>query len=364
MSAARAARPGIRPAALVAALLPVLLVAAAAFLALAALLALGGYDAGRALGALWEGSVGSAYALHSATLVRATPLVLAGLAVTVAFRAGILNIGAEGQLLVGAAAAAAVAVSLGPALGAAALPLALLAAVVTGGAWAGIAAVARARFGVLDVISTLMLNFVAGYLVSWLVRGPLQEPTHVYPQTETLVDAARLPRLLAGSRLHLGWLLALAAAAVLWLILARTAMGFRLRAVGANPHAAASAGLVRVERVTAGAFLASGALAGLAGGVEVAGVTFALYENLSPGYGYTAIAVALLARLHPAAVVLTGLLFGALEAGATAMQRDAGVPSVMVSVVEALVILMVLAVDRLRDGAWWGRRLNAGGAPR
>ena len=339
---ARAARALVRAATVYVA------IAALAVLLLAALLAAGGYDAPLALGALWRGSLGSAYALHSATLVRATPLVLAGLAVTVAFRAGILNIGAEGQLVAGATAAAAVAGALSSgALLPLALPAALVAAMLAGAAWAGIAALLRARFGVLDVISTIMLNFVAGFVVSWLVRGPLQEPSRIYPQTMTLDEAARLPRLLEGSRLHAGALLAAAAAVLLWIVLGRTAAGFRLRAVGANPRAAATAGLIRVERVAAGAFLASGALAGLAGGVELTGVTFALYENLSPGYGFTAIAVALLARLHPLGVVATGVMFGALQAGATAMQRDAGVPSVVVAVIEATVILMVLAAERL-----------------
>lgn len=341
-----------------------LLLATAAVGALVLLLALTGQDAPRALRALWSGSFGTAYALHSATLVRAVPLVLTGLAVTVAFRAGILNIGAEGQLLAGAAAAAAAGVTLAPVLGPLTLPVALVAGAAAGAGWAGIAALARARFGVLDVISTIMLNFVAGYVVSWLVRGPLQEPTRIYPQTPMLPDIVRLPRMLPGSRLHLGIVLALVAAGVVWLVLARTAAGFRLRAVGANPDAAASAGLVQAGRVAATAFLASGALAGLAGGVEVTGVTLALYENLSPGYGYTAIAVALLARLSAPGVVVAGVLFGALEAGATAMQRDAGVPSVVVTAVTALVILMLVALERWRGaGAGWGR-LTSGGAPR
>jgi simple sugar transport system permease protein len=217
---------------------------------------------------------------------------------------------------------------------------------------------------VLDVISTIMLNFVAGYVVSWLVRGPLQEPTRIYPQTTSLPDVARLPRLMPGSRLHVGLVLAVIAAVVTWVVLSRSAAGFRLRATGANPYAAASAGLVRVGRVAAGAFLASGALAGLAGSVEVTGVTFALYENLSPGYGYSAIAVALLARLSAPGVVVTGVLFGALQAGATAMQRDAGVPSVVVSVVEAMVILMMVALERWRDSGPAWRRLISGGGPR
>jgi ABC-type uncharacterized transport system permease subunit len=320
-------------------------------LLVAALVAAAGYDAGAALAALWHGSLGSPDALLSATLVRATPLLLAGLAVALAFRAGVLNIGAEGQLLAGAAAAAAVGVLGAAAAGRAAPVLMLAAGALAGALWAGVAAVLRRRFGVLDVIGTLMLNFVALHLVSYLVRGPLQEPTHIYPQTPTLADAARLPRIAEGVRLHWGFPLALLAALALWYVLRSTAAGFRLRVVGASPRAARSAGRVDVERTVAAAFLASGALAGLAGAVEVGGVTYALYENISPGYGYTAIAVALLARLDPLGVVAAGIMFGALEAGAGAMQRDAGVPAVLVSVVEALLILLLLAVEHVRRGA-------------
>jgi general nucleoside transport system permease protein len=307
-----------------------------------------GFDVGRALQALVTGSVGSWYALGSGTLVRATPLVLTGLAVAIALRAGVFNIGAEGQFLVGAAAAAAVALSAAGSLWILAIPLALVAGAVAGAGWASIAALLRARFHVLEVISTIMLNFVAGYLVSYLVRGPLQEPLHIYPQTSTIPLAAQLPRLGPTTRLHLGFLIAVTACVLAWWIIRFTAAGFRLRAVGANPHAARVAGRIDVVRTTIWTFLISGALAGLAGAIELTAVTYALYENISPGYGYTAIAVALLARLNPAVVLLTGVLFGALEVGATAMQRDAGVPSVVVSIVEAAVILGLVVVDRLR----------------
>ena len=334
----------------------VVILFAVAGLAFVGLLAATGQPAGPALAALWRGSVGSADAVVSATLVRATPLVLAGLAVALAFRAGVLNVGAEGQLLAGAGAAAAAGSALAPTLGGATVVAALAAGVTAGAVWAGIAAWLRRRFGVLEVISTIMLNFVALYAVGYLVRGPLQEPTRVYPQSDALPTGARLPLLLPDTRLHVGLALAVAAAAGLWWTLRETAAGFRVRAAGMNPAAAASAGLVNVPRVTGRAFLASGALAGLAGAVEVTGVTFALYENLSPGYGYTAIAVALLANLHPLGVIATGVLFGALEAGASAMQRDAAVPATTVSVVEALLILLVLAAERVRAG----RRLRGG----
>lgn len=303
-----------------------------------------GFDVATALGALWSGSVASSYALTSGTLVRATPLILTGLSVALAFRAGVFNIGSEGQFLVGAAAATGVALLPRIQDSHVALVLALASGFIAGGLWAGIAAVLRTRFHVLEVLSTILLNFVALYLVSYLVRGPLQEPLHIYPQSSSIPAVARLPRLVSTSRLHAGFILAVIAAATAWWFLRFTAAGFRIRAVGANPDAASLAGQIDVNRATTQAFLISGALAGLAGAIEVAGVTYALYENISPGYGYTGIAVALLARLDPLGVVASGLLFGALEAGATAMQRDAGVPSVTVAVVEALIILGTLVI--------------------
>jgi simple sugar transport system permease protein len=308
----------------------------------------GGYDVDRAATALWQGAFGSPYAVLSATLVRATPLLFVGLAVGVAFRAGVLNIGAEGQLLAGAAAAVAVGLSVGGLSSVVALPLVLAAGACAGAAWAGLAGWLKLRFGVLEVISTLMLNFVAMYLVSWLVRGPLQEPTGIYPQTVELGEAVRLPMLIAGHRVHAGLVLAVGLAVAGWWVLTRTAAGFRVRAVGAGPSAARSAGRIDPARTSAAVFAISGALAGLGGASEATGVTYALYEGLSPGYGYSAIAVALLARLHPLVIIGTAVLFGALEAGAAAMQRDAMVPSVLAAVIEALVVLGVLAFDRAR----------------
>ena len=314
----------------------------------ALLLFAGGYAVDSGLAALWRGSLGSWYAFTSATLVRAIPLMLTGVAVAIAFRAGVLNIGAEGQLLAGAAAGAAVALSLGSLPAVIVVVLALIASAVGGAGWAAIAAFLRSRFGVLEVISTIMLNFVALHAVSYLVRGPLQEPTHVYPQSSTIGEAIHLPRIIGAGRLHSGLLLALGICIVAGWVLRRTAAGFRLIAAGESPSAASSAGGIDVMATTTLTFLVSGALAGLAGGVEVLGVTFALYENISPGYGYTAIAVALLARLDPWRVVATALLFGGLEAGAGAMQRDAGVPSTLVTVIEAALILAVVAVGALR----------------
>ena len=291
----------------------------------------------------------AALALIGDMLVRATPLILTGLAVAFAFQAGILNIGAEGQLLIGAACSTAITLKFGHTLGAGIIIVSLIGGSFAGAAWAAIAAELRTRFHVLEVISTIMLNFIALYLVSFLVRGPLQEPTHIYPQTETMPLYARLPTLLSGTRLHAGFIIAVLAGVVGWWILQHTAAGFRLRAAGKNPSAAKIAGKINIGRTTRNVFLISGALAGLAGAIEVHGVTFALYENLSPGYGYTAIAVALLAGLNPLWVIATGIFFGALEAGASALQRDAGIPVTIASVIEALIILIVLAAGSIRS---------------
>ena len=316
-----------------------------------ALLVTGGYPAKTALLALWNGSVGSWYALTSATMVRAIPLMLTGCAVAVAFRSGVFNIGAEGQFLVGATATTAAALAF-PLEGGLGVVIALTAGAVAGGTWAGIAALLRVQFGVLEVISTIMLNFIALHAVSFLVRGPLQEPTHVYPQTSTIAASIQLTRIPGAGRLHLGILIALVLLASSGWILRHTAAGFRLLAVGESPAAAESAGQINVRRTMQRAFIASGALAGLAGGIEVLGVTYALYENISPGYGFTAIAVALLAGLDPWRVIFSAALFGALEAGAGAMQRDANVPSALVSVIEALLILAVIGARALQ---WRGR---------
>jgi len=214
----------------------------------AALSLLTGHEPFRALDALWRGSFGSRYAILSATLVRATPLILTGLAVTLAFTAGVMNIGAEGQLLAGGAAAATVDAIVGPALGWLSVPLALLGGALAGAGWAFLPAWLRRRFGVLEVISTIMMNFVALYLVGYLVRGPLQEPLRIYPQSPAISESARLPIIASGTRLHLGFLIALMCGAMLWWALRSTAAGFRVRLLGANPDAARSAGLIDVGR--------------------------------------------------------------------------------------------------------------------
>jgi simple sugar transport system permease protein len=298
-------------------------------------------------------------ALITDALVRATPLIIAGLAVAIAFRGGVFNIGAEGQLLLGAVAATAVTLKLNAVLGPATVVVATCAGALAGAFWAGIAAELRRRFHVLEIISTIMLNFIAIHLVSYLVRGPLQEPTRIYPQTETFPTFSRLPILVPGTRLHSGFALAIVLAVALAWVLSRTSTGFRIKAVGASPRAAESAGQIDVAKTSFNVFLLSGAIAGIAGSIEVSGVTFALYENLSPGYGYTAIAVALIAGLNPLATIAAGMFFGILETGAIALQRELAVPSSLAAVVEAAMILAVLAAAAVRGKNILGRKAAA-----
>jgi general nucleoside transport system permease protein len=310
--------------------------AAVALAIAAAVIAALGFPAGAALRALAVGSFGSGAAL-TATLLKTAPLLLTGLSVALAFRCGVWNIGAEGQLLAGALAATAIATRAAPAAPAFVLvPLVVVAGAAAAAALGALAGWLRATRGVSEVISTILLNFIAIQAVAWAVTGPLQEAGGAYPQSDAFPAAARLPAI---GRLHSGVWAALAAAAALAWLLFRTPLGFRLRAVGHSPVAARFAG-IPPERYGVAALAIAGALAGAAGAFEVAGVSGRLYQGLSPGYGYTAIAVALLARLHPIAVVPSALFFGALEAGAGAMQREAGIPAVATEVVQGVVILL------------------------
>jgi simple sugar transport system permease protein len=307
-----------------------------------------GHSPSLAFAALLEGAFGSRDSVAEVA-VKACPLVFTGLAVALSFRAGVWNIGAEGQLLVGAVGVAALAQLVGTSLPRPiALVLALVVAAVGGALWAMIPAVLKLTRAVNEVIATIMLNFIAAALVSYLVQGPLMEASGRYPQTEALPAEFLLPRW-APYRLHLGLVVALLAAAMAHAGLFLWRPGYELRAAGLNPAAARLAG-IPVARRLFWAFVLSGALAGLAGGVELSGITRRVYERFSPGWGYTAIAVGLLGRLSPVGVVFAALFFGALDAGSNAMQRVAGVSSVVVYVVQACVILFLASFER------WQRR--------
>jgi ABC-type uncharacterized transport system permease subunit len=326
--------------------LPSFLALAGALIVSAVIIAASGSNPVVAFGALLGGAFGSLDSL-SDVAVKSCPLLLAGLAIAVSFQAGVWNIGAEGQLLMGALAMAALGTYGGrlPAWLDLASNLAVAAAV--GAAWAGIAAQLKLRRNVNEVISTIMLNFIALGLISYLVQGPLMETGGRYPQTDALLPGLWMPRL-APYRVHLGLVIALLAAVAVHILLYRMVAGYEMRAAGLNTAAARLAG-IDVDRRVLMALMLSGALAGLGGGIEVSAVTHRLYERFSPGWGFTAIAVGLLGRLSPAGVVVAALLFGALDAGSNAMQRVAGVSSVLVSVIQATVILFLVALEH---GRW------------
>jgi general nucleoside transport system permease protein len=335
---------------LVARVLPALAALVAALLVSAAVVVMAGGNPARVFAALLRGAFGNADSV-SETLVKTCPLLLCGLAIALAFQTGVWNIGAEGQLLMGAliAAWAGSRLHLPPWLG---LPLILLGAAASGGVWGAIAAHLKVRREVNEVISTIMLNFIALGLISYLVQGPLMEAGGQYPQTDAILPALRLPRLFPPLRVHAGLVVALFAVGMLEIFLYRTVAGYEMRVVGLNPTAARLAGIC-VERRVFWALVMSGGLAGLAGGIEICAVTYRLYEHFSPGYGFTAIAVGLLGRLSPMGVTIAALFFGALEAGSNAMQRDAGVSSVLVSIIQATVILFLVAAEH---GRWLPRR--------
>ena len=318
--------------------------AAAAVIALAAvLLSFSGFSVANAADAAWRGAFGSADAVLSSTLVRSIPFMLLGTAVALAFRVGVFNIGGDGQFLIGAALATSVALAPWSMPGWVHLILALGAGAAGGALWGLMPALLRRRWGVFEVLSTLMMNFVAVHVISYLVRGPLQEPTRIYPQSSTFAEGVRLPSVLDGTRLHVGIYLAIVICVLGWIWLFSRESGLRARLTGANPIAAESAGRIDTARTSFRVFIVSAALCGLAGSVEVLGVTFALYENLSPGYGFIGVAVALLAVLHPLGVLASAVVLAAIDAGAGAMQRDAGIPSVTAWAVQALLVLAVLA---------------------
>lgn len=304
-------------------------------------LALAGAEVGRAFGLMLSGVFGSVFAFTE-VLTRATPLILTGLAAAVAFRARLWNIGAEGQLYLGALAAVAVGAGAFDAPPALMIPLVLAAGALAGAAGLMLPAWLKTRFGADEVVTTLLLNFVILLFVQMMLEGPLQDPMGMgWPQSAPVTEAATLPQLLPRMRLHAGLLIGLGAALVLWFVMARTVWGLGIRAVGENAAAARHAG-IPVTRTLLGVAALSGALAGLAGVGEVAGLKGYLTADLSPGYGYAGIVVAMLARLSPVGVVFAALFIASVFVGADTMSRAIGVSSYLADLVVAMSLLTVL----------------------
>jgi simple sugar transport system permease protein len=299
--------------------------------------------------ALFRGALGGEQQIAE-TLVQTTSLLFPSLAVAFAFRAGLFNIGAEGQLIVGGLLAGVIGARLG-APGWIAIPVLLLAGAFGGAAWSSIAGLLRARFGGSEVIATLMLNIVAALLANYLVVGPLHSPGAAGPETAELPLGSWLPTLLPGTRLSLALPLALVLALILRWVFDRTVFGYELRAAGDAPEAARRAG-IDLRRTAFLAMALSGAMAGLGGATIVTGVLHRFNVSLSPGYGFIAIAVALVGDLNPLRIVLASFAFGILQSGSLTMQALAHVPKDVVSFVEGLAILALAArrfvADRLK----------------
>lgn len=318
---------------------PVAAVAAALVLA-AGLIAAAGVNPLPAYAEMARGALGSRLAITE-MLTRATPLILTGLAAAVAFRARLWNIGGEGQFYLGALVTAWAGHALGlPAL--LGMPLLMALGMAAGAALFAGPALLRLRFGVDEVVTTLLLNFVVILFVGLMIEGPLKDPLAFgWPQSVPVDTAYRLPDLVPRTRLHMGLLVALAAAGLVWLIMARTVFGAETKAAGLNPRAAAFAGIPMEATLLKVAAL-SGGLAGLAGAVEVMGVTAGVTTTMSPGFGYAGIVVAMLAALHPAGVVAAAVFIAAVFVGADAMGRATGVPSFIADVIVALSLLTML----------------------
>lgn len=327
-------------------ILAILLALCGAFAVSAALIAVAGASVSRAAAAAWLGAFGDARAIAE-TLLQATPILFTGLGVTLAFRARLFNIGAEGQLIAGAMGAVWVCMLVGGGVPPAVLiPLVLLAALVCGGLWGAIPGVLKARYDANEIIVTVMLNFVIFFLLAYLLSGPWRDPASFYNQTPRLPAAARFPELIAETRLHWGFVLALIAAFLVHVFLWRTALGYELRAVGINALAARYKG-IRVARVTIVTMAASGAISGLAGAAEVPGLHQRLVLDVSAGFGFTGIIVAMLGRLHPLGVIPAAILFGASVTGTSAMQVAVGVPVAINQAIQAIILIFLLVSDAL-----------------
>jgi len=287
-------------------------------------------------GALFSGALGSPSEIGE-TLVQTTALLFPALGITIAFRAGLFNIGAEGQLVLGGLTAGYVAAAL-PLPGVAAIPIVLLAGALGGGVWGALAGFLKARFGANEVIATLMLNVIAALLATYIVNGPFKMNGATAGETASIPHGSWLPTLIPDTRLTIAFIIALIVAALVRFMLARTVFGYELRAAGDAPEAAKRAG-VDLSRTALVAMSLSGAIAGLGGAAIVLGVLHRFNTALSPGYGFIAIAVALVGNLDPLFVTIAAFAFGVLQSGALSMQSEAQVPKDVVAIIEGVVII-------------------------
>ena len=305
-----------------------------------------GIDPLLAYQSLIKGSLGSKNAIAE-TLVKMSPLVFTGLSFALAFRCGLINIGAEGQLYMGAFFSIVAGIYIQGLPFYIHLPLALIAGIVGGGLWGLIVGILKVKYGANEIITTVMFNYVAIYWVSLMVNGPLKEPPGTFPHSAPIAVTAELPRIMAGTRLHFGIILAIIALLLYYIFLWRTSKGYEVRVAGLNYEGAKYAGMKTGFNILLIMFLA-GAMGGLAGSVEVLGIQKRLLEVVSSGYGFDGIAVALLGLNTPVGILFGALLFGVLRSGGNMMQMVAEVPVAIIYVVQALVIIFVVAGQMIK----------------
>jgi len=281
-------------------------------------------------------------------LVKSTPLLLTGAAVTFAFAGGYWNIGAEGQLYMGATAATAIGLQMHGVSPWIALPTMIVGGFLAGVAWALVPALMKVKLAIDEVVTTLLLNSVALFIVSALLNGPWRDPISQWPQSPEIANSAIFPKLIARSRLHLGFILAIVIIVILWFVLTRTAFGLRMRAVGMGSQAARFAG-INVNRTMLISALVSGGIAGLAGVSEVAGIHYHLIDAISPGYGYTGIIIAALGSLNAWGVALAALFIGLIDTGSQTVSRALGVPAYLGDVIQAALLLVTLGMLLLQS---------------
>jgi len=281
-------------------------------------------------------------------LVKSTPLLLTGAAVTFAFAGGYWNIGAEGQLYMGATAATAVGLQMHGVSPWIALPLMIIGGFIAGMLWALIPALMKVKLAIDEVVTTLLLNSVAIFIVSALLNGPWRDPISQWPQSPEIANSAIFPKLIPRSRLHLGFILAIVIIVILWFVLTRTAFGLRMRAVGMGSEAARFAG-INVNRTMMISALVSGGIAGLAGVSEVAGIHYHLIDAISPGYGYTGIIIATLGSLNAWGVALAAIFIGLIDTGSQTVSRALGVPAYLGDVIQATLLLVTLGMLLLQS---------------
>ena len=299
-----------------------------------------------ALYAFFIAPISSFYGLTELA-VKATPLVLIGVALSLGFRAGVWNIGAEGQLIMGGLCGGAVALYFYEQQGFYILPLILLAGIAGGMFWAGIVAFLRTRFNANEILTSLMLSYVASLFINLMVHGPLKDPDgYNFPESRLFSDSALLPILFEGTRLHIGALIALVVVGAGWLMLSRTLSGYQIKVMGSAPAAAEHAGF-RSNKIIWMTLLLGGGVAGLAGTIEVAGPIGQLLPNISPGYGFTAIIVAYVGRLHPLGSLLAGLLLALTYLGGETAQINLGLPVAVTGVFQGMLLFFLLASDVL-----------------